>query len=61
VAATLMSLHVAPDAEGLAASGVRALERFLSGMRVAVDPERTRTRERLVARLTDVTILRLRE
>lgn len=37
VAATLMTLHVAAYAEGLATSVVRALERLLSGVRVAVD------------------------
>lgn len=61
VAATLVSLHVAPHAEGLAAAGVRALEWLLSSVRVAVDPERAGARKGLVARLADVAILRLRE
>lgn len=32
-----MTLHVAADAEGLAAPSVRALERLLTSVRVAVD------------------------
>ena len=61
VAAALMALHVAPDAEGLSAAGVGALERLLAGVRVAVNPQRARPRERLVARLAHVPVLRLRE
>lgn len=36
--APLMTLHVAAYAECLAASGMWALERLLSSVRVAVDP-----------------------
>jgi hypothetical protein len=56
-----MSLHVAADAEGLAASRVRALERLLSRVRVAVDSEAAGAAEGLVACLADVAILALRE
>ena len=61
MASPLVALHVAADAEGLPAAGMWALERFLAGVRVAVDPQRTRPRECLVAGLTDVPVLRLRE
>ena len=37
VAAALMTLHVAANAEGLATSVVGTLKRLLSGVRVAVD------------------------
>lgn len=40
VAATLVALHVAPDAEGLAAARVWALEGLLAGVRVAVNTQR---------------------
>ena len=40
VAAPLVALHVASDAEGLAAAHVRALERLLAGVGVAVNTER---------------------
>lgn len=39
VAAALVPLHVAAHAESFAATDVRALERLLSGVRVAVDFE----------------------
>ena len=61
VAAALVALHVAPDTEGLTAASVGALERLLARVRVAVDPQRARSRERLVARLAHVPVLRLRE
>lgn len=61
VAAPLVTLHVAPDAEGLAAAGVGALEGLLAGVGVAVDPEGAGPREGLVAGLADVPVLRLRE
>lgn len=40
VAAALVPLHVAADAEGLAAAGEGALEGLLARVRVAVDPQR---------------------
>lgn len=61
MATTLVSLHVASYAEGLAAAGMWALEWLLTGVRVAVDAKRARTGESLVACLADVAILRLRE
>jgi hypothetical protein len=61
VTATLVSLHVASNAEGLSASCVWALVRLLSGVRVRVDPQAARSGEGLAARLADVSILRLRE
>ena len=36
---TLVSLHVAPNAEGFAASVVRALERLLARVAVTVDAQ----------------------
>ena len=61
VAAALVALHVAADAEGLAAPGERALEGLLARVRVAVDAQRAGPREGLVARLADVAVLALRE
>ena len=61
VAAPLVALHVASDAERLAAAGVRALEGLLARVGVAVDAERARAGEGLVAGLADVTVLALRE
>jgi len=61
VATPLVSLHVAPDGEGLAATRVRALERLLARVGVAVDPEGAGSREGLVAGLANVPILALRE
>lgn len=56
-----MPLHVAPHAKRLAAPRLRALERLLARVRVAVDPQRARPRERLATRLADVAVLALRE
>lgn len=39
VASALMTLHVAANAEGLSATSVRALERLLTSVRVAVDSQ----------------------
>ena len=61
VAAPLVSLHVASHAERFAAPGVWALERFLSRVRMAVNPQRAWSRECLVAGGADVPILTLRE
>ena len=60
MATTLVAFHVAPDAEGLATTGDWALEGFLASVGMAVDAKRTGTREGLVARLADVSILTLR-
>jgi hypothetical protein len=59
VATTLVPLHVAAHAEGLAATGERALEGLLARVRVAVDPQRAGPREGLVARLANVPVLAL--
>jgi hypothetical protein len=56
-----MTLHVASDAESLAAAGVRALEGLLASVRVAMDAQRARAREGLVASLADIAVLRLGE
>lgn len=61
VAAPLVALHVAAHAESLAAAGVRALERLLASVRVAVYPQGARAGECLVAGLADVAVLGLRE
>jgi hypothetical protein len=61
VAATLVSLHVAADAEGLATPGVRTLEGLLARVRMAVDSQGTGAGEGLVAGLADVAVLRLGE
>lgn len=39
VAATFMTLHIAPYAEGLAAAGVSAAEWLLAGVAMRVDAE----------------------
>lgn len=57
----LMSLHITPHTERLAATLMRTLEWLLSGMGMAVDPQTARTRECLVARLADISVLGLRE
>ena len=61
MASSLVSLHVAADAERLPASLVWALEWFLACMRVTVDAQAGRSGESLVACLADVAILRLRK
>jgi hypothetical protein len=57
----LMSLHITPDAEGLATPRMRTLEWLLARMAVAVDPQAAGTGKCLVAGLADVSVLRLRE
>jgi hypothetical protein len=59
VAAPLVTLHVAAYAKSLTAAGMWALERFLSGVGVAVDPETAGSAEGLVASRTDISILAL--
>ena len=61
VAAPLVTLHVAAYTESLAATGMRALERLLSGVGVAVDPETAGSAEGLVASRADISILALWE
>lgn len=55
--AALVTLHVASDAESLSASGLRAHERLLASVAVTVDPQATRSRKGLVARLANVSVL----
>lgn len=57
VAAALMALHVAAHGEGLAAAGVGTAEGFLACVRVRVDAQRGRARERLVAGAADVPVV----
>lgn len=61
MATTLVTLHVAAYAEGLAAPGVGALEGLLAGVGVAVDSQGAGPGEGLVAGLADVPVLGLRE
>lgn len=61
MATALVSLHITSYTEGFAATGVGALERFLAGVRVAMNAQGARARESLVACLADVAILGLRE
>jgi hypothetical protein len=59
VAASLVSFHIAPNAKGLSATGVRAFEWFLASVAVAVDAQAAGSREGFVAGRADVAILRL--
>lgn len=61
VAAPLMTLHVASYTKGLATASLRALERLLTGVRVAMNAETARPAESLVASLADIAIRALRE
>lgn len=61
MAASLVTLHVAAYTESLTATGMWALERLLSSVRVAVDPETAGSAEGLVASRADISILALRE
>lgn len=59
VAAPLVALHVTPHAEGLAATGLGALEGLLASVGVAVDAQAAGSAEGLVASLADVPVLAL--
>lgn len=61
VTTTLMALHVASHAEGLATSCLRTFVRLFTGVTVAVNAQTARPREGLVAGGANVPILRLRE
>jgi len=61
VAAALVPLHVTAHAERLAAPAMRALERLLARVAVAMYSQAARPRECFVARLADVAVLGLRE
>jgi hypothetical protein len=58
-APTLVAFHVGSDAKGLSAAHMRALERLLARVAVAVDAKARRPRKRLVAGRADVAVLRL--
>lgn len=55
--ATFVALHVAPHAEGFTTTRVGAAEGLLSGVAVGVDAETGRSREGLVARSADVSVV----
>lgn len=57
VTTSLVSLHVAAYREGLAASGVGALERLLARVAMGVNLQAGRTAKGLVARRADISIL----
>lgn len=61
VAAPLVSLHVAANAEGFATAGVGALEGLFASVRVAMDSKTAWPAESLVASRADVAILALGE
>lgn len=61
VATSLVSLHVAADAEGFAASGLWALVRLLARVAVAVYAQATGARKGLVAGGANVAVLWLWE
>lgn len=57
MATTLMTLHIAPYAEGLAAAGMCATERLLASVAVGVDAQAGGPRKGLVACPADVAIM----
>jgi hypothetical protein len=61
MAASLVALHVAPDAKGLAAASVRALEGLLASVRMAVDAQAAGPAEGLITGLANVSVLGGRE
>jgi hypothetical protein len=61
VAASLVSLHVAADAEGFATARLRTLVGLFAGVAVAVYAQAAGSREGLVTCRADVAVLRLRE
>ena len=61
MAAALVPLHVAAYTECFAAACMRALERLLTGMAMAVYAEAAGAREGFVTCRTDVTVLTLGE
>lgn len=60
VAASLVALHVAAYAESFSTASLRALERLLASVGVAVNAQAAGATEGLVARRADVAVLRLR-
>jgi len=61
VTATLVAFHVAANAESFATTSMRALERFLASMAVAMDSQAAWAGERFIACWADIAILRLRK
>jgi hypothetical protein len=61
VTATLVALHIASHAEGLATPCLRTFVRLFTGVAVAVNAQTARPREGLVAGGANVPILRLGE
>ena len=57
MATLLVPLHVASDAEVLSTVFMFALVRLLTGMRVGVDLQGTRSREWLATCLADIALL----
>jgi hypothetical protein len=60
MAPPLVPLHIAANTKGFSAARVRALERLLAGVRVAVNFQARGSREGFVAGRTDVAFLGLR-
>lgn len=56
---SLVSFHIASDAEGFPAAIVGAFKRFFSGVRITMDPQTGWPRERFGACLTYVAVSRL--
>lgn len=54
---SLMALHITPHGEGLATARMRTPEWLLAGVRVAVDAQRGRAREGLVACAADIPVV----
>jgi hypothetical protein len=59
VAPSLVSLHVAANAERFSTTAMRAAERLLASVAVGVDLQARRTAERLTASRAEVTVLLL--
>ena len=61
MAPSLMSLHIASHTKCLPAAVMWTLERFFSGVAMAMNPQAARPRECLTASWADITILTLWE
>lgn len=57
MAPPLMALHITAHTKRLSAAGMGTAEGFLACMRVGVDAQRGRTRERLVAGAADISVV----
>jgi hypothetical protein len=58
---SFVSLHVAPNTEGLSTALVGTFEWLLASMRVGMNAETGRPRKCFIACLTDISVLRLRK